>query len=63
MEQLTPEVQAMMREAIKHACTGKGNPETLRRIHDEAVKIREEVLQKHGILDLAVPAIRELRDE
>jgi hypothetical protein len=25
-------------------------------------RIREEIFQKHGILDIGVPAIRELRD-
>lgn len=62
MEQLTPEVVAMMQEAIKHASTGRGDPEILGKVHDEAVKIREEVLRKHGVVDIAVPAIRELRD-
>jgi hypothetical protein len=62
MDQLSPEVVAMMHEAVKHASTGKGNLEILRRVHEEAVKIREEVLKKHGVLDVAVPAIRELRD-
>ena len=62
MDQLSAEVVAMMREAAKHAATGNGDPNVLRRIHEEAIKIREDVLKKHGVLDLAVPAIRELRD-
>jgi hypothetical protein len=62
MELLTPEVVTMMQEALKHASTGQGDAETLRRVHEEAIKIREEALKKHGVLDIAVPAIRELRD-
>ena len=39
------------------------DPETYARIRKRADRIREEVFQKHGLLDIAVPAIRELRDE
>lgn len=57
-----PEVRTMLEEAVRHALTGKGDPEVLRRIREEADRIREEILRKHGILDIGVPAIRELRD-
>jgi len=58
-----PEVRAMLEEAIRHARTGQGDPKVLERIHAEAERIREEVYRKHGLLDIGVPAIRELRDE
>lgn len=58
----SPEVRAMLEEAIHHALTGKGDPEVLKKIHEEAEKIRAEIYQKHGTLDIGVPAIRELRD-
>jgi hypothetical protein len=37
-------------------------PEVVRRVRERADRIRREVLEKHGILDIGVPAIRELRD-
>jgi hypothetical protein len=58
-----PEVRAMLEEAVRHAATGEGDPEVLRRIHEEANRIREEIRRKHGVLDIGVPAIRELRGE
>ena len=58
----TPEVRAMLDEAIHHVLTGKGDPEVLRKIHEEAAKVRDEIYRKHGLLDIGVPAIRELRD-
>ena len=58
-----PEVRAMLEEAIRHAMTGKGDPDMLRRIHEEAERIRSEVRRKHGVLDIGVSAIRELRGE
>jgi hypothetical protein len=57
----TPEMRAMLDEAIHHALTGRGDPEILKRIHDEAEKIRAEIYAQHGALDVGVPAIRELR--
>jgi hypothetical protein len=36
--------------------------ETYARIRARADLIRETVFQKHGLLDIGVPAIRELRD-
>ena len=59
---IPPEVLAAMEEATRHALTGKGDPEILRQIHEQAELIRKEVLRKHGVLDIGVPAIRELRE-
>jgi hypothetical protein len=39
------------------------DPEVGRRVHERAERIREQILQKHGLVDIAVPAIRELRGE
>jgi len=57
-----PEVRAMLDEAIRHLQTGKGNPALLSKIHEEAAQIRKEILGTHGVIDIGVPAIRELRD-
>lgn len=33
------------------------------RVHRRAKKVREQLLEKYGLQDIGVPAIRELRDE
>jgi hypothetical protein len=61
--ELPSDVRLMLDEAIRHAMTGEGDPAILQRIHDEAEKIKREVFEKHGLLDIGTPAIRDLRDE
>jgi hypothetical protein len=57
----------VMADAVLVArCVAAGQPvpsEVARRVHVRAERIRKEVLSNHGILDIGVPAIRELRDE
>ena len=49
---------------IEHAMTGKPlDPEIARRVRTEGEKVRREIFAKHGLVDIAVPAIRELRGE
>lgn len=60
--ELPADVRLMLDEAIHHALTGEGDPALLQRIHDEAEKIKRQVFEKHGLLDIGTPAIRELRD-
>ena len=44
--------------------TGKPiDPEIKRKIRERAAKITQEVRDKFGLVDIAVPAIRELRGE
>jgi len=38
-------------------------PEVARRIHEEAQKISDRLRQQYGLLDIGVPAIRELRGD
>ncbi len=38
-------------------------PDLARRVHEHSERIRQRVLDEHGILDIAVPAIREFRGE
>lgn len=61
--ELPADVRLMLDEAIRHALTGAGDPAILQRIHYEAEKIKREIIEKHGLLDIGTPAIRELRDE
>jgi hypothetical protein len=60
---ISPEVRAAIDEAVRHAMTGQGDPKVLAWIHEQAARIREEILRQHGVLDIGVSAIRELRGE
>ena len=51
-----------MERATELAVSGKKDLEFERRVQAEAKKIREEIFKKHGLLDIGVHAIRELRD-
>jgi hypothetical protein len=58
------EMDADAQAVIEHAMTGKPlDPEVARRIRERAERITEEIYQKYGLLDIGVPAIRELRGE
>jgi hypothetical protein len=59
----TIETTAELAEAVRFATTGKGDPDMLRKIAEQSSRIREELRRKHGTLDLAVPLIREIREE
>jgi hypothetical protein len=39
------------------------DPELRRRIRDRAEKVRQEILEKHGVVEWAVDMIRDARDE
>ena len=56
------EVMAELRQAAERAAKGGRDPEEMRKACDRMDRTSEEILQKHGILDIGVPAIRELRD-
>jgi hypothetical protein len=59
---ITPEMLAKMEEAARIAMSNVRDPEAMRQAAEEMDRIREEIFKKHGILDIGVPAIRELRD-
>ena len=50
-------------EAVMHAFLSGTtvDPDVARRVQERSRLIREEVFRKHGLVDIAVPAIRELR--
>ena len=56
------QVMADLEYAAELAANGRKDPEFTRRIREEAQRVREQVLQRNGVLDIGVPAIRELRD-
>jgi hypothetical protein len=53
---------AEMKEAARVVMTKVRDPEAMRRACEEMDRISEEIRRKHGVLDIGVPAIRELRD-
>lgn len=59
---IDPELLAQLNEAGEKASKGIRDPEAM----DEALaslnRRREEIRKKHGLLDIAVPSIRELRE-
>ncbi len=60
---LAPDLQADTDALLTHLTTGLPlDPEVARRIRERGDRIREQVFQEHGLLDIGVPAIRELRD-
>ncbi len=61
--ELTPEEEADTRAVIEKLMTGKPlDPNVYRRIRERAARVSQQVFEKHGILDIGVPAIRALRD-
>jgi hypothetical protein len=58
------ELDADTQALIEHAMTGTPlDPDIARRVRAEGEKMRRAILAKHGLVDIAVPAIRELRGE
>ena len=56
-----PEVRSEIEQAIRRAMSGVRDPEAMHRACERMDRIREEIRKKHGVLDIGVPAIRELR--
>jgi hypothetical protein len=53
---------AALEAAADRAAKGIRDPETMRKAAESMDRIREEIAKKHGVLDIGVSAIRELRD-
>jgi hypothetical protein len=58
----TPTVMADLQEAADRAAKGVRNSEAMRQAAESMDRIREEIAKKYGVLEIGVPAIRELRD-
>lgn len=56
------DVMADLQQAADRAAKGIRDPEQMRRACEEMDHIRQQILEEHGVLDIGVPAIRELRD-
>jgi hypothetical protein len=59
---ITPELLAGLQEAINRAMKGVRDPEAMREACERMDRMREETFRKHGLLDIAAPSIRALRD-
>jgi hypothetical protein len=60
---IPPELVADTRAVLDLLTTGKPLDEQTRdRIRREAERVGDEIRRTHGVLDIGVPAIRELRD-
>ena len=60
---IAPEILADAEALIAAVTSGsKLDSELVRRIQARSERIRERVFREHGLLDIAVPAIREFRD-
>ena len=57
------ETMARMQEAADNAAKGSRDPEAMRKAAEEMDRISEEIRKRHGLLDIAVPYIRDLRDQ
>ena len=57
------ELLAELNEAARYAASGARDPEVMRQACERMDRISEEIRQKHGILDIGVSIIREIRDE
>jgi hypothetical protein len=60
---ITPELEAEFQAAVRQAMSSKRDAEAMRRAAERMDRMREETYRQHGLLDIGVPAIRELRGE
>ena len=57
------EIRAELEEAVRRAMSGIRDKQAMHRACERMDRISEEIRQKHGVLDIGVPAIRALRGE
>jgi hypothetical protein len=60
---IPPELAAALDEALRNAMNGNRDPEAMQQACDEQDRLREELRQKVGELNLAVELVREVRDD
>ena len=61
-ELIPPEIMAELEEAARRAAAGIRDPDAMRQACERMDRLSEDVRRKHGVLDIGLPAIRELRD-
>jgi len=60
---IPPEILAQMDVAALKAMSPDRDPEAMKNACERMDRMREDIKKKHVILNIGVPAIRELRDE
>jgi hypothetical protein len=60
---ITPELEAEFLAAVQQAMSSTRDPEAMRKAAERMDRSREETYRQHGLLDIGVPAIRELRGD
>ena len=58
---LSPEELAELMAAGEYAAKGVRDPEVMRKAREKMDEVREQIFRREGLLDIGVPAIRELR--
>ena len=61
-ETIPAEIMAELQAAADRAAKGIRDPDAMRRACEHMDRIRDEIFAKHGVLDIGLRAIRELRD-
>lgn len=62
-DHVPPDLMAELQAAAEKAARGIRDPEEMREACERMDRMREEIRRRNGILNIAVPAIRELRDD
>lgn len=65
VEKTLTQAEADSKEVARLVAEGRRvtDPELRRRVTERAEKVRQEIFEKHGVVDWAVPMIRDARDE
>jgi hypothetical protein len=63
MTSLSSDILSQMEQAAQSAMSPHRDRAAMKQACEEMERISEEIRKQHGILDLGVQAIRELRDE
>lgn len=59
-----PDAPDDLQTVLEHLSTGTPlDPELKRRVRERAGKIRQEIRNRHGVVEVAVELIRETRDD
>lgn len=67
MKTLTPstisrDLMVELQNAAEKAAKGSRDPEAMRKASQDMDRLSEPIRRKYGVLDIGVPAIRELRE-
>ena len=61
-ETIPSQIMDDLQKAAERAAKGIRDPDAMRRACENMDRVREEVFGRHGVLDIGLPSIRELRD-